>query len=417
MMMKKTSKKSKSKDKDWEKDMGKKAKRSANAREKGPAGGGGLENRISLQSRRFTLDQENLGRTLKVVVVDFCYLNTYYAKGYSKDGGNIPKCFAIDMEKDELVPHDNVKSPQAKSCDDCPMAYQGGRTAGKCQNRRRLAVISADDLDDVENADIAFIELPPKSLRHWSAFVKDCDTNLNKEFFEVIVELSFDEDEDYPVVLFDIDKKIKDKEVLRAIESKQQEIRDQLLTPFDGTDDSEDDEDDEDDDEDDDKPRKKGKKDKKSKASKKSKRRDDDDEDDEDDDDDEEDDEDEDEEDEDEKPKRGKGKKRKSKRDEEDDEDDEEDDEDDDEDDEDDDEDEEDDDEDDRKSSKRRGGKKDTGGKGKRSRKAADDDDDDDDDDEDDDEDDEDDEEDEKPSKKSGKGKVKSKKGSRFGKK
>jgi len=393
---------------DWEKDLAKEAS-DERAREKG-GGGGGLGNRLSTKARRFTFDGENLGKTIKAVIIDFAYLNTYYGKKFDEDKPNIPVCFAIDAEEDEIAPHENVKTPKADACDGCPMNEWGsGRGRAKaCQQRRRLALIHEDDLEDIENANVAFLELAPTSVKHWSKFVKECSDKLNRPYYTVVVELSFDSEEDYPVVLFDIDEKISDKEVVSAIKEKREEVRDELLTPFDDTAEEDEDEDD------DDKPRKgKKSKDKKAKPAKgkKSKSRKDEDEDEDEDDEDDEEDEDEDE-DEDEKPKRGKGK-RKSRRDEED----EEDDEDDEEDDEDDDEDDEEDDEDDEETSSRsrksgRGGGKDGGKRrGESSR------DDDESDDEDEDEDEEDEEDEEPKGKSARKGKVKSRKGSRFSKK
>lgn len=390
------------KDKDWESKLAKEAS-TERAREK--AKGGGLGNQISTAKKRFSFGGEvvgdNKGRTLRGVIVDFVYLRTYYGKKFVEGEGGIPRCFAMSEDGEDMEPHDNSPKKQAKACEGCPRAEwgSGAGRAQACSDRRRLAFLHEDDIadaDTVAEANWGQLTLAPTSLKNWSKFLKECEEKLSRPTYAVIAELSFDEDQNYPVLVFEAAEKIKDKDVVEAIKARREELREELLTPFEGASDDDDDEDD-----DDDKP----KKSKKTSKKVKSKPKKDEDEDDEDEDDDDDDD------DEDEKPAK-KSKKRKQKDEDDDDEEDDEDDDDD------DDEDDDEDDEDDAPKSKKKGGKK--LGKGKR--KSSDDDDDDDDDDDEDDADDrkssskkkgskkakDDDEDDDKPAKK--------RKGSRFGK-
>jgi hypothetical protein len=380
---------SKKGNKSWEDDLAKEASKER-AREK--SGSGGLGNRLSIKGRRFTFDQENLGRTLKCVVADFVYFNTYYKGKFNEDKVNLPLCFALSEDGDAMEAHENAAKKQSKKgCEVCPQHKWGsGRgRARACQERRRLAIIHEDDLDDIENAEVAFLELPVTSVKNWSKFLKECDEKLNRPFYSVIAELSFDEDQEWPVVVFSVEEKIKDKETVDAIMELRDDIRDQLLTPFDASSDGDDDDDEDDDDDDDDS----------------------DDEEDEDDDEDSG------------KSKKGKTNKRKKPKEDDDDEDD--DDDDDDSDDEDDEDDDEDDDEGDEKPSRRASRKAGKGRSKHRKGRAKGDDDDDDDDDEDEDDDDEDeddDEDDARASKRKGKRskdddeRPKKRKGSRFGK-
>jgi hypothetical protein len=356
-----------SSDADWEKELAKKASKNS-AREK--SRGGGARNKISIRKRRYTLGEEKFGREMKVVILDFVYLNTHYAGKFSEDKPNIPRCFALSEDGEDMVPHENVKKPINDECDGCPFNEWGsgkGR-AKKCQGRRRLAVLHADDIEtaeDVAEAEIAMVELPVTSIKHWGKYTKELDNEVHRPVHSVITLMGFDEDESYPVPTFELEEKITDKEVVDALEARIEEARKMLMEPFDATgsdkDDDDEDEDEDDEDEDDDDDDRKSRRSKKSKSSKKSKYRRDKDEDDDDDDDEDDDDEDDDE----------------------DDEEDEEEDEDDDEDDE----------EGDAK--RKRSGRGKAKRAGRKSRDADDDDDDDDEDDEDDDEADEDDDEDE----------------------
>lgn len=363
----------------WEKDLAKEASRSS-AREKSRGGGGG-GNKISIRKRRYTLGEEKLGRDMNVVVLDFVYLNTLYKGKFREDKPNIPSCFALSEDGEDMEPHKNVKKPQNDECDGCPFNEWGsGKGRAKaCQGRRRLALIHVDDIssaEDVAEAAIATIDLPVTSVQKkgkdntWGAYVKQLDNEIHRPSYSVVTHMAFDEDEAYPVPTFELEEKIKDKEVVEALKERIEEARKLLMEPFEGTGGGKDDDDEDDDDDDDRKSRRKSK----SKSKKKSKyRRDEDEDDDDEDNDEDEDDDDDDEEDEEE------------------------------------DEDDDEDDEEDRKGRKRsRAGK--SGGSKRRSR---DDDDDDDDEDEDDEDDDEDDEDEEKGDRKKRKGK---RSGSRFSK-
>jgi len=288
----------------WEKDLAKEASRSS-AREKSRGGGGG--NKISIRKRRYTLGEEKLGREMKVVVLDFIYLNTLYKGKFREDKPNIPSCFALSEDGEDMAPHKNVKKPPNEECDGCPFNEWGsGKGRAKaCQGRRRLALIHVDDIEsaeDVAEAAIATIDLPVTSVQKkgkdntWGAYVKTLDNEVHRPSYSVVTLMSFDEDEAYPVPTFELEEKIKDQEVVEALKERIEEARKLLMEPFEGTGGK--DEDDEDEDDDDRKSRRKSKS-KKTKYRRDEEDDDGDDEEDDDDEDDDEDDEDDDEDDED----------------------------------------------------------------------------------------------------------------------
>jgi hypothetical protein len=292
----------------WEKKLAQEASKSS-AREKARGGGGG--NRISTKKRRFTLGDEKIGREMDVVVLDFVYLNTYYGNKFKEGAANVPVCFALSEDGEDMEPHKNVRKPKNDECESCPMNEWGsGHGRGKaCQGRRRLALIHVDDIEsveDIQEAAIATIELPVTSVQKkgkdntWSAYIKTLGNELHRPPYSVVTHMAFDEDESYPVPTFELSEKIKDQEIVEALKERIEEARKILMEPYDaagGKEDADDEGEDEDEDDEDEKPRKKGKK------SKYRKEKDDEDDDEDDEDDDEEDDEDE-EEDEEDSPRR-----------------------------------------------------------------------------------------------------------------
>lgn len=218
---------------DWEKDLADEASEES-AREKS-GGGGGLGNRISIKGRRFTIGEEGLGRELSCVILDFVYVNTFYDAVYNEEEANIPSCFAIAETDEDMVPHENVTEPQNEACEGCPMNEWGSANRGRgkaCKNRRRLALIHVDDLEDIESAEVAFLEIPTTSIKNWSKYVKDVKDKSARPYYAVVTKLAFDEDEDYPVVTFELDEKIGDKETVLAIKDKRETVREDLMTPF-----------------------------------------------------------------------------------------------------------------------------------------------------------------------------------------
>lgn len=222
-------------DDSWEEELEKEAE-DESAREK--ARGGGVGNKISIRKARFSFDGEVLGKEMECVIVDFVYLNTFYDTKFDEENPGTPACFALSEDGEDVAPHDNAPDPQADRCEGCPKNEWGsGKGRAKaCAQRRRLALIHKDDLEDPENATVAVLELPPTSVANWSSYVKECRAKMGRPVYAVIAKLAFDTDESYPKVTFEPLEKVDDKEVIEAIKERRDEIREMLMTPFESSD-------------------------------------------------------------------------------------------------------------------------------------------------------------------------------------
>jgi len=244
---KRVAKKPKSHDSDWEKEMEQEAE-AESARERS---GGSVGNVLSIKGRKFSFSGESLGRDMKCIVVDAVYLNSWYAKKYDEEKqGDIPACFALSVTGADMAPHENSKKPQADSCEGCEKNEwgSGGKRRKACRQGRKLAVIHIDDAEDADaiaEAEIAILNLPPTSVKRWGTYVKDVKAKFSRPFWAVVTACSFDQDADYPVLEFDTDEKL-DKELALAVKARRDEVREQLLTPFESHDDDDDDDEDED---------------------------------------------------------------------------------------------------------------------------------------------------------------------------
>jgi len=243
-------KKVRSNDDDFEKEMEEEAERES-AREKSGGGGG---NRISIKGRRFTLNDAKLGREMKVVVLEAIYANEKYDGKYREDKASIPACYAFSTDGEDMAPHEDAPSPKADACEGCEFNEwgSGGGRRKACKQGRHVAVIHVDDLEDIENAEIATLNIPPASAKNWGSHVKEVKAKLSRPFYGIVTEVSFDMDADYPTLLFNSDEKL-DREQVTAIKERRAEALETLMTPYDASSFEErgdDDDDDEDDDED-----------------------------------------------------------------------------------------------------------------------------------------------------------------------
>lgn len=141
---------------------------------------------ISTQGGRFTYKGATHDGPLRVVVVDYAHVNTWYSEAYDpKASGQIPACFAIVKSPDtideadglanRMAPHPKSAEPQSDGCADC-WANAFGSAPNKrgkaCRNQRRLAIIPADNVDKVtSDAELAMLNIPPSSLRLWGGYV------------------------------------------------------------------------------------------------------------------------------------------------------------------------------------------------------------------------------------------------------
>jgi hypothetical protein len=140
---------------------------------------------ISIKGGVFSFQGAPLSETLNVVILDECPEYSYYATPYSEGEFQTPTCYSIGtplsalVESTEmlegLVPDKKSPVPQNKDCASCEhnqfFSAKFGTGKGKaCGNRRRLLVMAADQLDDIENSMVGVIKVPPTGINKWDAY-------------------------------------------------------------------------------------------------------------------------------------------------------------------------------------------------------------------------------------------------------
>ena len=204
-----------------------------------PAAGG---NNISLAGGEFSLGGATIEAPMRVIVLDYVFENAWWDRDYDKDNPSPPACFAVNRAGEaELAPHETAPVPQADRCKDCERNVFGSAAKGRgkdCKNGRRLAVINADvkglDADYVKSAEIAYLRLPPTSLKLWKGYVKKLTDGLQLPLFAVITELTIDPDVDYTVVVPQLGDELPgDQKLMQALIARRDEAEATLLSGYD----------------------------------------------------------------------------------------------------------------------------------------------------------------------------------------
>lgn len=136
------------------------------------------------------------GNVLKVIVLDWCFENQFYADAYDETNPSGPACYAFahpEEGRESMAPNpENVPDPQNPTCDGCPHLEWGSAEKGRgkaCSEVARLALISEADFEDIENASIAYAKVSVTSMKYWAGYVKELDNAFHHPSLAFITEL------------------------------------------------------------------------------------------------------------------------------------------------------------------------------------------------------------------------------------
>lgn len=161
---------------------------------------------ISTKGEQFQIGENLLPDEIEVIVVAEGLINAYYDSPYEEGGENrSPACFAVALAEkgvdSKITSHESSPNRQGGKefkCQGCEMNKFGTAERGKgkaCGNRRRLAVVFADDPAlKAGEGDLTwgFLNLPPTSLGDWGKFVTGLDKVEHRPPHGVVTKFAFD---------------------------------------------------------------------------------------------------------------------------------------------------------------------------------------------------------------------------------
>lgn len=158
------------------------------------AGVGGGGNFISFRGGVMTYQGAQVpGNKMNVIIIALTLENQYYDKPFSNDSPASPVCYAFGEEQKSMVPHEACKDPQSSSCSTCDWNKMGSADRGKgkaCANVHRIALITEGDMDDIENAEVAYAKLSYYSTIEYKNYVNLITETYHKPLSVVVTELS-----------------------------------------------------------------------------------------------------------------------------------------------------------------------------------------------------------------------------------
>ena len=176
------------------------------------------------------------GNKMTVVVLDHIMENHHYTERFNPDQPTSPVCFAFGRNEAEMVPHENSSEPGSDACKGCPLNEWGSADVGKgkaCKNIRRLAVITEDGLEDIENAEVAFLKIPVTSVKAWAGYVQAVANNLKRPPFGVVTEVSLVPDASTQFRMqFKLVEAIEDGDALEALIARREQVASEIAFPY-----------------------------------------------------------------------------------------------------------------------------------------------------------------------------------------
>lgn len=171
------------------------------------ASGGVSYPRISIRAARFRLvrgSEETVldSSVLSAIIIGVNPRNSksYYTEAWTPDAESAaPPCFSLDG----IRPHPDAQDPQHDLCATCEKNAFGSATNAMgnpikaCSDRRRLALVSADDPD----GEVFLLQVTPAALSSFRAYQKEL-AGLDLGPMDVITHVYFDPKASYPKLMF-----------------------------------------------------------------------------------------------------------------------------------------------------------------------------------------------------------------------
>lgn len=190
--------------------------------------------KIKLENKRFNLPNGDVLDFLDVVIVDFVYMNKFYASAYQKDSIVPPDCFAIAALESDLSPSENSPDQQYDGgCAKCPQNQYGSSGKGKaCSNRILMACLPQDAGPDTP---FVILDVPPTSQKGFQQYAQSVARGLGRPPFGVVTHIEQDTSVTYAKLVFSDPQPLDDPEFIATIRSRLGEARERLMTEPDVT--------------------------------------------------------------------------------------------------------------------------------------------------------------------------------------
>ena len=192
---------------------------------------------LSIKGGAFTYQEADLGADFEVIILDFVNEKAYYDGAYDPDNPSAPACWAITSDDpSEMVPHSDSPVPQCDTCSECWANEFGSADTGRgkaCKDNRKLLLAAADDFDeDTPNKELAYLRVPPTSLKNFDKFIKGLGKLSKRPCYGVTTAMHIEDDE-YPILSFTPETVINDVAIMQEVMELREVNSDSLMESYD----------------------------------------------------------------------------------------------------------------------------------------------------------------------------------------
>lgn len=174
---------------------------------------------------------------VQVVIIDHVYENAMYDGDYDADNPQPPVCYAFGRDEAELKPHEKASEPQHDQCQGCEKNVFGSAEKGKgkaCKNTRRLALISADNINpgSIKDGELVYLKLPVTSTKGWAMYVKSLFAHYKRPPYAVITEVAVvpDQKSQFKVTFERVDG--IPANLGPAIMARREKVKEEIMFPY-----------------------------------------------------------------------------------------------------------------------------------------------------------------------------------------
>lgn len=218
----------------WEKQMEEQAARSAAIEERALGGGNFISIRGGQLSYRGAKIPDN---KMRVVILASVFENQYYGdREFDPDNPSSPVCYSFSEDGKQMVPHEASPEKQCDACKDCGWMEFGTAKRGRgkaCKEVRRIAMITEGDLENIEDAMVAYLKVPVTSVKSWAGYVNQISSTLKRPTFGVITEIGVVPDPKNQLsVTFRFVEKIEDAAVFEQIMELKEKVDSEIAFAY-----------------------------------------------------------------------------------------------------------------------------------------------------------------------------------------
>lgn len=187
------------------------------------------------------------GNNMDVIILAASYRNLWFGTAFNPDNIQNPKCFSLQMDDENMMPHPSVGDPPAKVCSACPKNawksdIKADGTIGKgkaCKESRRLAMLPAnclvDGVDGVKTAEIGILDLPVTSAKNYGGFVNAVAATVGVPPWACVANIKVQPSKNQFEVVITPIRVVATEEIARALKARVDEAIRAVTEPYDET--------------------------------------------------------------------------------------------------------------------------------------------------------------------------------------